>query len=106
MLQEELRANVRHNFAVNIMDAVFFGLAALGLASTVTVIPLFLNTLTDSTVLIGLITSLQTIGWTFPQLLTASYVAKLKRYKPLVVFMTIHERWPYFGLMLVALSVS
>jgi MFS family permease len=105
MLQEELRANVRHNFVVNIVDAVFFGMAALGLASSVTVIPLFLNTLTDSTILIGLVTSLQTIGWTFPQLLTASYVARLKRYKPMVIFMTIHERWPYFGLMAVALLV-
>ncbi len=106
MLQEELRTNVRHNFVVNIVDAIFFGFAALGLASTVTVIPLFLNTLTDSTVLIGLVGSLQTIGWTAPQLLTASYVARLKRYKPMVIFMTIHERWPYFGLMLIALSVA
>lgn len=105
ILQEEIRANVRHNFIVNIADGTFFGLAALGLASTVTVLPLFLNTLTNSTILIGLVTSLQTIGWTFPQLLTANYVARLRRYKPMVIFMTIHERWPYFGMMAIALLV-
>jgi MFS family permease len=104
MLQEELRANVRHNFTVNIMDGLFFGLA-LGLASTVTVLPLFLNTLTHSTILIGLIASLHTIGWQFPQLLTSGYVARLRRYKPMVIFFTIHERWPFFGLMVVALLV-
>src|SRR5262245_21916894 len=101
MLQEELRANVRHNFTMNIMDGLFFGLA-LGLASTVTVLPLFLNTLTHSTILIGLIASLHTIGWQFPQLLTSGYVARLRRYKPMVIFMTIHERWPFYGLMVVA----
>jgi MFS family permease len=104
MLQEELRTNLRHNFVMNVLDGSFFGLA-LGLASTVTVIPLFLNTLTTSTALIGLIASVHTIGWTFPQLLTSSYVARLKRYKPLVIFMTVHERWPFLALAGVALLV-
>lgn len=103
-MQEELRANVRYNFRVNVTDALFFGLG-LGFASTVTVIPLFLDTLTHSTILIGLMASLHTIGWQLPQLLTANYVARLPRYKPMVIRMTIHERWPFFGLAAVALVI-
>jgi MFS family permease len=37
-----------------------------------------------------------------PQLFTAGYVTRLARYKPTVIFMTIQERWPFFGLALVA----
>ncbi len=89
---------------MNVGDGTFFGLA-LGLASTVTVIPLFLNTLTTSTILIGLVASVHSIGWSLPQLLTSSYVSRLKRYKPMVIFMTIHERWPFLGLAILALLV-
>ncbi len=103
MLQTEIQKNVRFNFTVNIADGAFFGLAALGLASTVTIIPLFLNTLGASEILIGLIGSMYTVGWQLPQLFTAGYVARLPRFKPTVVSLTFHERWPFFGLAAVAL---
>ena len=100
----EIHRNVRHNFVVSVLDGVFFGFG-LGFASSVTVIPLFVNSLTDSTLLIGLIASIQTIGWQLPQLLMAGRVARLRRYKPLTVLMSFHERWPFFGLALVAWSL-
>jgi MFS family permease len=105
MLQPEIRQNLRHNFTVNILDAAFFGLA-LGFASFVTVIPLFVNTLTHSAVIIGLVTAIHGIGWQLPQLLTSNRVAQLRRYKPMVVFLTIHERWPFLGLAVVAALVG
>lgn len=94
----------RHNFVVNVTDGAFFGFA-LGIASFVTVIPLFAATLTDSTVLIGLIASIHMVGWQLPQLFTANKVAKLRRYRPMVIFMTLHERLPFFGLAVVAALV-
>lgn len=97
------RSFVRHNFTVNVLDGAFFGLA-LGVASYVTVIPLFVSRLTDSAILIGLIASLHSIGWQFPQLLTSGYVARLTRYKRMVMWMTLHERWPYAALALIALG--
>jgi MFS family permease len=100
-LQLQNTNQLRHNFTVNVSDAAFFGFA-LGVASFVTVIPLFVATLTDSTVLIGLIVSIHMVGWQLPQLFTANRVAKLRRYKPMVIFMTLHERLPFFGLALVA----
>lgn len=104
MFTPELQKNLKHNFAVGVGDGAFFGLG-LGFASTVTVVPLFIASLTDSTTLIGLVASIQTIGWNLPQILTANFVAKLRRYLPMVMFMTFHERWPFLGLALVALAV-
>ncbi|MEP7290605.1 MAG: MFS transporter [Chloroflexota bacterium] len=103
-MRAEIQQNVRFNFTVNVLDGAFFGLS-LGFASYVTIIPLFISTLTHSSVLIGLIAAMHTIGWQLPQLLTANRVARLRRYKPMVIFMTLNERVPFFALALVALAV-
>ncbi|MBN8619795.1 MAG: MFS transporter [Anaerolineae bacterium] len=102
MWQEEVRKNVRYNFAVNIIDAAFYGIGALGLASFVTIIPLFLNELNAPTALIGLIGSFHAIGWQLPQLFTASRVTRMRRYKPFVMWATLHERWPFIGLAIIS----
>ncbi|MFD3166043.1 MFS transporter [Herpetosiphon sp. NSE202] len=101
MEQQEIDAHVRHNVVVNVADGAFFG-AATGIASFVTVIPLFMHTLTDSALLLGLILAIRSVGWQLPQLLTARRVASLRRYKPMVLLMTINERMPFFGLGLIA----
>ncbi len=104
-MRADIQKNVRFNFTVNVLDGAFFGLG-LGFASYVTVIPLFVSTLTDSSVLIGLIAAMHLIGWQLPQLLTANRVASLRRYKPMTLLMTLNERLPFFALALVALSVN
>ena len=102
MLAPDLQDKLRHNALVNIMDGSLFGFGIMGLASYVTIIPLFLSFLTESTALIGFVATLFHIGWQVPQLLTSSYVASLQRYKPMVLTMTLVERVPYFGLALLA----
>jgi MFS family permease len=104
-MQADIRKHVRHNFIVNVMDGGFFGMA-IGFASFVTVIPLFVNKFTDSSLLIGLIASIHLVGWQLPQILTANHVAQLRRFKPMVIFMTIHERWPFLGMAFVALFAA
>lgn len=103
--QPEQAANpnphVRFNAIVNIMDGVFFG-SALGFASFITIIPLFVSQLTDSPILIGLIPAIHIVGWQLPQLFTSGRIRRLERYKPMVLAMTIHERLPFFGLALLA----
>jgi len=94
--------HLRFNVAVSALDGAFFG-GAVGLASFVTIIPLFVNTLTSSAILIGLIPALHSIGWQLPQLFTAGRVSRLLRYKPMVLAMTIHERVPFLALAIVAL---
>lgn len=93
--------DVRFNTVVNILDGAFFG-SALGFASFITIIPLFVRQLTDSAILIGLIPAIHVVGWQLPQLLTVGRVQRLSRYKPMVMATTIHERLPFFGLALLA----
>jgi MFS family permease len=97
----EINRDLRYNFTINVMDGAFFGLA-LGFASFVTVLPLFVSTMTDSAILIGLIPAINSVGWQLPQLFTARQVTRLSRYKPTVILTTIHERLPFLGLAAVA----
>ena len=105
MLSQELREKLHHNYFVNIMDGSLFGFGVSGLASYVTIIPLYLSFLTESTALIGFVAALFHIGWQAPQLFTANYVAGLRRYKPVTIAMTLIERIPYFGLAAVAFLI-
>jgi MFS family permease len=102
MVNTEIQRRFKFNFAMGVVDGGFFGFG-LGLASYVTIFPLFVSQLTDSTILIGLIATIHTLGWQLPQLFTSDRVSKLKRIKPMVFWMTLHERLPLFALALVAL---
>jgi MFS family permease len=93
--------NLPFNFVVNVIDGGFFGMG-LGFASLTTVVPLFVSNLTDSAILIGLIPAIHVMGWQLPQIFTAQRVAQQKRYKPMVMFFTIHERLPFLGLALIS----
>ena len=93
--------NLRFNFTVNVIDGGFFG-AALGFASFMTIIPLFVSNLTDSAILIGLIPAIHAVGWQLPQLFTAPRVSRLSLYKPMALVLTLIERLPFIGLAIVA----
>ncbi len=97
----DILTNLRHNYIYNVLDGAFFGLA-LGFTSFVTVIPLFVSTLTDSAVLIGLIPAIHNMGWQLPQLIIANRVSQQSRYKPMVLMITLQERLPFLVLALVA----
>ena len=105
MISPELQSKLRHNAFVNIMDGALFSFGVSGLASYVTIIPLFLSYLTESTALIGFAAALLQIGLQVPQLLTSGYVAGLSRFKPMVLATTLFERLPFFGLAIVALAL-
>ena len=92
--EQFIQHNLRFNLTVNILDGGFFGFA-LGFASFITIIPLFVSQMTDSAMLIGLVPAIHNVGWQFPQLLTAGWVSRAKRIKPLVLWTTIHERIPF-----------
>ena len=105
MLPQDLQDKLRHNYLVNLLDGSFFGVGIIGLASYVTIIPLFLSALTESTALIGFVAAMFQIGWQIPQLLTSNRVAGLRRFKPTMLAMTLIERVPYFGLAAVAFAI-
>jgi MFS family permease len=100
-MDNDIKRNFRLNYIANLLDGGFFGFA-LGFASLTTVIPLFVSNMTDSAILIGLIPAIHAMGWQLPQLFNARYVSQLKKFKPYVLLMTIQERVPFLGLMIIA----
>ena len=103
-IEAYIRKHLRFNFMVGLFDGGFFGLG-MGFASFSAIIPLFVHHLTDSALLIGLVPAIHNMGWQLPQLLMAGWLSRVKRYKPLTLWMTIHERVPFLGLAAVALFV-
>ncbi len=101
-LEKNVRVHLKHNLIVNLWDGSLFGIA-LGFASFGTILPLFVASMTDSALLIGLVPAIHSVGWQLPQLFTASYVSRLRRYKRNVLMMTIHERVPFLGFAVIAL---
>lgn len=78
----------------------------MGFASLTTIIPLFVSTMTSSAILIGLIQAIHNLGWQFPQLLTARRISRMPRFKPFVMYWTVHERLPFLMLGLIALIIT
>ncbi len=100
-MSQQLRKHLKFNIAVSMADAAFFGIG-WGFGSFGTVIPLFFAQMTHSAILIGLIPAIHAVGWQIPQLFTAGWVSRMRKYKPAVLMMTIHERLPFLGLILAA----
>jgi len=102
---DEVERDYRWNFAVNILDWVFFSMA-MSFASVNTILPAFARHLTSSNFLIGLIPCLSTLGWLLPQILIANFVQKLKRKKDLIIFTGLGERIPWLFLFLAVIFLS
>jgi MFS family permease len=100
-VEQFTRKHLRYNVTVNLLDGGFFGVA-IGFASFSGVLPLFVASLTDSATLIGLVPAIHATGWLLPQLFTAGYTSRLRRYKRTVLLITVHERLPFLGLAVVA----
>lgn len=101
LIDEQIRKHLKYNVIVSMADAAFFGIG-WGFGSFGTIIPLFFAQMTNSALLIGLIPAIHAVGWQIPQLFTAGWVLRMRKYKPAVLLMTIHERVPYLGLVLAA----
>ena len=77
MLAPDLQAKLRHNAIVNIGNGSFYSFGQSGMASYVTIVPLFLSYLTESTALIGFVATLSFMGLQMPQVFVSNYVAGL-----------------------------
>jgi MFS family permease len=100
-LEIQVRQSLRANVAFNLADGAFYGLG-FGFGSIGTIITLFVSRMTSSALVIGLIPAIHAVGWQLPQLFMAEPVSRLRRYKPMVLWITTQERLPYLGLALVA----
>ena len=100
-MEADILKNLRHNYLYNLLDGGFFGFA-LGFASFITVLPLFVSTYTNSAILIGLVPAIHNMGWQLPQLLIANRVSQQSRFKPMLMRFTIQERIPFLAIAIVA----
>jgi len=100
-LNPEVVKHLRRNFFTNILDAGFWFFGDSFVAAH-TILPVFMSTLTDSPILIGLIPALDGAGWFLPQLFFAKRMEGLKRRLPTVLSLGIFERLPYLLLAVAA----
>jgi len=89
----EVVKNLKHNFLTNILDAGFWFFGDSFVAAY-TILPVFMSTFTDSPLLIGLIPALEGAGWFLPQLLFAKHLEGMNQRKPLVIKLSLLDRFP------------
>lgn len=85
-----------------------YGLFMVGLAfmSSATVLPAFAASLGASTVLIGAIPAVMTVGWFLPPLFIAAHTERLPRKLPFILRWTGWERVPFLALALIAFFLA
>jgi len=99
---QEVAANSRWNFAVNVLDVTFFRFG-VSFVSQATIMPLLVSQLTPSKIAVGLIPATFSLGFFLPQLFTADFTEGLRHKKPFVMLMSaLGERLPY---LLIGLAV-
>ena len=84
----------RRNFWVNTGDLVSWHFGD-SFVSVDTILPVYVSTITNSSVVIGLVRALWDAGWFLPQLFLAPRVEKRSRQLPLVKLLGVFERLPY-----------
>ncbi len=89
----------RRNFFVNLMDAGFWFFGDSFMAAY-TILPVFMSTLTDSPILIGLIPALEGAGWFLPQLFLARRLENMNQRMPIVRTLGLLDRFPILLLAL------
>jgi MFS family permease len=82
--QAEVERNLGWNMMANLLDGALFWFG-INFAASGTILPLYVRHLTDSDVLIGLVATIASAGWYLPQLLTANYIERLPRKKPVII---------------------
>jgi MFS family permease len=81
-------------------------MVGLAFMSAATVLPAFAESLHASTVLIGAIPAVMTVGWFLPPLFAAAHTERLPRKLPFVLRWTGWERLPFLGLALIAFFLA
>ena len=103
-LNPEVVKHLKRNFFANILDAGFWFFGDSFVAAY-TILPVFMSTLTDSPILIGMIPALEGAGWFLPQLFLARYLENKSRRLPLVLKLGVFDRLPYLFLALGAFLI-
>ncbi len=68
----------KRNFSLGVINGVFFNASAAFVSGT-TILPVYISQLTNSKVLIGLFSTLESFGWFFPQLFAAIFIVHRRK---------------------------
>jgi MFS family permease len=80
--------NFKRNYSLGILNGVFYHIAYAFIGGS-TVLPLFVNTLTNSRFLVGMVNTIEMAGWPLPQVFIASFVEHKESKKPLYIYLAI-----------------
>lgn len=97
--------SLRHNLGALGADYALF-LVGLSFASQATILPAFAVHLGASSLVIGAIPAVMTLGWWLPSLFTAGHTQALARKLPFVLRWTVWERAPFPALAAIAFLVA
>ncbi|MFN2232969.1 MAG: hypothetical protein ACK2U1_01985, partial [Anaerolineales bacterium] len=103
-LHPEVVKHFKRNYFANIMDAGFWFFGDSFVAAY-TILPVFISTLTDSPILIGLIPALEGAGWFLPQLFLARHLEGRDRRLPIVLKLGVFDRLPFLFLAIGTLFI-
>lgn len=103
--QERMRGFERRNFILIVLDGALFAFA-ISLLSEATIIPAFVQTLTGSAALVGLVGATYALGRYLPQLVGAHLVLGRARRKPTLFWIVVAERVGILAIALTAQSVG
>lgn len=93
----------KNNFLMLVLDGILF-FAAIAFIEPNTVLPAFVGSLTDSGIVIGLVTAVRNGGWLLPQLFAANYIEQQPLKKPIMLRFGIVSRLAIIALALIICS--
>lgn len=99
---KQMSAYQRRNFLFLMLDGATFAFA-ISLLSEATIIPAFVQSLSNNAVLVGLVAATFAVGRYLPQLVGAHLVRGRKRRKPLLMAIVIAER---VGILAIAITAQ
>ncbi len=103
--QERMRSHERRNFLLIVFDSALFAFA-ISLLSEATIIPAFVQSLTGSAALVGLVGATYALGRYLPQLVGAHLVLGRPRRKPVLFWIVVAERGGILALAIIAQLVG
>lgn len=102
---ERMRAHEKRNFILVVLDSAMFAFA-ISLLAEATIIPAFVQALTGSAALVGLVGATFALGRYLPQLIGAHLVLGRARRKPTLFWIVVAERVGIFALAVIAQMVG
>jgi len=88
LLKDSGKYNFRKNYYLAILNGIFYNISYAFMGGT-TVLPLFISTITNSRIFVGLVTTIETASWPLPQIFAASMVEHKKTKKSLYIVMAV-----------------